>query len=390
MKEKLTTSEAEKLFEKMRGRIAKKLVGFETCGIYELDHDTSKTVRLSVEQFPVLELLPFALGLVQYRVVWNRVEKVRWTVYGSFEGNAFCIELRKMGPVFEFSPEIDEGKQKRIAGQLHCMLAAIHKDLKQLAMHQIAVGEVLIVNRYWEFNDRYEFFRKQTSEAYANNEFVADPNDNPLNQSLQAMMHDPKISRDGFYFTVAMVDVFFSRMEHLLLLHFAFLSRCTDEGDLARFITLPWKDRFKELVDIDRDEKSRKCWADLIQLKETIRNPFAHGGSENDGSSLMVQLPHVGPVPASLNGFKESPRASGWLPVEQGDFEKICLLCDQIDEMMRSGLLKHSFEMIEGGLDAAFDAKTRASYQEAIANPDELEGYIDGWNRRWMDYANFD
>lgn len=374
----------------MRVKIAKKLTGFEPCGVYELDHDTSNTVRLSTEQFPVLELLPFALGLVQYHVVWHRDDKVRWTVYGSFEGSAFCIELRKMGAFFEFSPEIEAGKQKRTAGQLHCMLAAIQNDLKKLAMHQIDDGEVLIVNRYWEFNDRYEFFRKQTTEAYTNNDFVADPNDDQLNQSMKAIMHDPKISRDGFYFTVAMVDVFFSRMEHLLLLHFAFLSRCAGEGDLARFMTLPWKHRFKELVDIDRDDKSRKCWSDLIRLKETIRNPFAHGGSENDGSSLMVQLPYVGPVPASLNGFKESPRASGWLPVEQGDFEKICLLCDQIDEMMRSGLLKHSFQMIEGGLDASFDAKARASYQEALASPEELEEYIDMWNRRWMDFANFD
>ena len=203
-------------------------------------------------------------------------------------------------------------------------------------------------------------------------------------------MHRSGVSRDGFYFTVAMVDVFFSRMEHLLLLHFAFLSRCVSDGDLVRFMTLPWKERFKVIVEVNADARHNKLYVELIRLKETIRNPFAHGGSENDGSSLMVQLPFVGPVPASLSGFRESSRFSGWLPIERSDYETICQTFDGVDEMLQSGELKHSFQMIEGGLDVAFDAETRASLQEALSKPDELAEYIDMWNQRWTDFANFE
>ena len=388
MSGRLEEREIENLVAKMRGRIAKNLVGFSACSAF--DEECSQSVRLSAEQFPVPELLPFTLGIAKFKVVLDREEKVRWTVFGSFEGNPFCIERRKMGVVFEFSQGIDQVKQKRIFGQLRSMLSAVRDDLKKLAMHQVHVGEVCIANRYYEFNDRYSFFRDKASAAYNNNEFVADPEDDDLNRAMKGLLHDPSVSRSGFYFAVAMVDVFFSRLEHLLILHFAFLSRWSENGDLERFMTQPWKDRFKELVDIDRDEESRKTWAALIRLKETIRNPFAHGGNENDFSSIQIPLPWVGLVPASLNGFKESPRASGFFPIEQGDFEEICKLLDRVDELMQCETLKHSFKMIEGGLDAAFTVESQEHYEEAIGNPDQLDEFIDAWNQRWMDYVNYD
>jgi hypothetical protein len=43
----------------------------------------------------------------------------------------------------------------------------------------------------------------------------------------------------------------------------------------------------------------------LKRIKERVRNPFAHGGVENDGGSLLVHIPTIGAMPANFTQIRD-------------------------------------------------------------------------------------
>ena len=128
----------------------------------------------------------------------------------------------------------------------------------------------------------------------------------------------------------------------------------------------------------------------MRRIKERIRNPFSHGGVENDKGSIFFHLPRIGMVPANFTRFGESIRFS-WLPVGNDDHAEACETFDALDTLLSTGDLAGPHEFVRWGVDPSFDADHSTDYAGAIAGgPEMVEAYIDAWSRRWEMHQNMD
>jgi hypothetical protein len=386
-KGKVIDEDSTRLFNRIQKKLKKRLKGFSPGEFKEVDGKCTFDIRPKPDEFPVPSLVCYLLNkFLDFPILYRREEKIRWSIVGKLDETNFLIELRKMGFVFVFPTVTSEPISRRVVKQISGAISALDKEFKKIIDFQILNGNVTIPNLFHEFRNRYQFFREKALGAFHN--FQPDPEADELTTGMQKSFHQTGFSSEGFYFSVEMIDSYFSLLEHVLLLHFAFIGHCKEKGQLLEFLFMNWEDKFKKIIQIDQIEGFDKVWGDLKSIKERYRNPFAHGGNENDGSSLFIHLPGFEPVPASLNEFKHSPRFDRMHPIERGDFERISELFNKVDSALSSTNLEPSYKMLVGSIDPAFDKESQKKYQEAVNS--DVDRFVAEWNDRMDRLANFD
>ena len=196
--------------------------------------------------------------------------------------------------------------------------------------------------------------------------------------------------QEGFYYSVAMVDAYFSAFEHRLNLLRAFTGSPLPAGGFKAFMSQTWSEKTEELLGGYQSPEASKTLRAMRDIKERIRNPFAHGGYENDKGSLHVHIPTVGAVPGNITKFGKSARFS-FIPVGANDHGLSCEVFDEADKLLSTGPLAGPFRLMAAGIDPSFDEESLQSYRNAIEGGDEaLERFIERWNRMWERHANMD
>jgi len=398
-----TLAPKDDILSVLRKRLKKALVGF-TGHLPEgwQRHHLASAMKPSREDFPVPDLVKFALGSVLRFPTAGAEEKVRWTVFAMFNGVEVSFELRKFGFTICHAAhtEID---LKRLCGQLRSAVALTERWLTTLAQEQIQANNVTIANRNSEFDRRYRFFRSLADKAYKRASKQPRKRANakaklseleqlaaPFSELMTAWRHNSRMNTEGFFYSVAMVDAFYSRLEHQLILLRAFHGTPLTEGGLKAFLNLNWDEKMRAFIDVDGDLAIQKLYSQLKHLKERIRNPFSHGGVENDGGSLFVHVPSVGALPANFTKFRHSVRFS-LFPVEKEDHGSACALFDAVDTLFRSEPLAAAYSLVEGGIDPSFDVKSIAEYAAVVADtPGERETYMHYWHEENDRHANMD
>jgi hypothetical protein len=128
----------------------------------------------------------------------------------------------------------------------------------------------------------------------------------------------------------------------------------------------------------------------LREIKERVRNPFSHGGVENDGGSMFFHLPTVGQIPVNFSNFGNSVRFS-FLPIEEEGHSDYCKVFDELDDFLSSEDLERPHALMDAGVDPSFDTETLKRYAEAISGTDEdLKAFLDEWGQMWTMHANMD
>jgi hypothetical protein len=375
------------------------LEGFSSEWSDSRDYDLMQSTRLARKDFPVPELLLFAL---RNGLGWRSMghgEKVRWTVLGQVGGEPIAFELQKFGlkmlrPVGEHAFD-----DQRVIGQLRGAIQITEKFLKPLTEHQIQHGELVIANRFAEFSSRYLFFREKADVAFRQAKRKRrQPKNRPeasgiegLGSLLSAVLnHGLKQKQEGFFYSVAMVDCYFSAIEHRLALLRAFTGEPMSEGGFREFISMSWDKKLTEILGRKQSNKIRETIRDLRRIKERIRNPFAHGGFENDKGSLQVFIPTVGMLPANFTKFGESARFS-LFPVEDQDHTECCYTFDEVDKLLSSGHLAGPHRILEAGVDPCYDRKSLSLYRTTISGGDDsIEAFLEYWGHIYEREANMD
>ncbi|WP_205418699.1 hypothetical protein [Pseudomonas syringae] len=386
----------KELLELLRNDLAKRLEGFSSNApaieIYELSGS-----RLPREDFPVPEMLLLMLrNFLGWKWSGPR-EKVRWTVYGTFSGEPIAIELGKFGLTMLSSPALSKSR-KRIEGQLKSAVNIVEKFIRPALEEQVSSGKVTIGNHLSEFVSRYEFFRSQAGKAFRRAERKA--KEKPKGGSefpegiISALMHGYSRSmgaqQEGFYHSVAMVDAYFSALEHRLNLLRAFTGAPLPEGGFKALMSKTWNEKLDELLGPNPSPETRKTLQGMRDIKERIRNPFAHGGYENDKGALHVHIPSIGTIPGNITKFGKSARFS-LIPIGANDHELNCAVFDDVDKLLSMGHLSGAYRLMEAGIDPSFDEESLRSYGDAISGGEEaLEEFIDHWNYMWELHTNMD
>jgi hypothetical protein len=255
----------------------------------------------------------------------------------------------------------------------------------------------LIVNRFREFYERYRFFRRLAEKAYLKarkpprrRRTAKSELDHAVLHITDNMSHLLSSNREGFFHSTAMVETYFSALEHRLVLIRAFAGAPLAPGELKQILASKWYDKLKAVLSTAGDREAELLLATLRRIKERIRNPFAHGGVENDGGSLFFHLPQVGAIPANFSRFGDSVRFS-FLPIEPDDHVKCCATFDALDKLLSRGALSDPHRLMEAGIDPSFDAESLKNYADASADGEEgLELFIRRWSLEWERHANMD
>lgn len=246
------------------------------------------------------------------------------------------------------------------------------------------------------YNGRYTYFRELADRAFAFKPVAKEAPtegadaDHILTGITEQMNQMANAEHRGFFASGAMVDAWFSRLEHRMLLLRAFLGKAMAKGAFNTFVAARWDDRLVALFEGKLDDANGALLGRLRDVKATIRNPLAHGGVENDGGAFYFHLQGVGAVPANLSRYRGRLRMS-FVPIPINTHEETCALFDAVDMMLESGPFALPNEFVRWGIDPQFDAKTVASYGRAIAEgPDAVEALIEQLGREWERHTNMD
>lgn len=392
---KAERSTGENPFGRARKRLEKKLVGFSSDFPRDLQRHEMESSRPNTKDFPVPELVLLALRNVMGWRWSGHGEKVRWTVYGSVLGEPIAFELRKFGFTI-LRAKSAQVPQDRIVGQLRAALRELENELKPLADHQARRGAVLVVNRFGEFDSRCRFFREKARKSFRGARNPPKPKRSTKGGKAvmagiaDALNYVSRRQRAGNFYATAMIDAYFSALEHRLILLRAFIGLPLEDGGLTAFLSKRWDDKLRVILPVDANKPAAEMLGKLRRIKERLRNPFSHGGLENDGGSLFFHMPEVGVIPANFSNFADSPRFS-FLPIEDQTFDECCNAFDALDKLLSSGALKLPDRFVVAGVDPSFDAASLVQYAEAIAQGEgAVEEWIARWGHEWETHANMD
>lgn len=93
----------------------------------------------------------------------------------------------------------------------------------------------------------------------------------------------------------------FKERRRIWTLHVSFLP----EGGIEKVLAARWDDKLQAVLGAGSQAHGRMIGR-LRDIKERIRNPFAHGGTENDRGSIYCHIPGVGTIPGNMSRTKNS------------------------------------------------------------------------------------
>lgn len=383
----------------LRRRISKELAGFEGGLPKGCDPWSLRGGRPRPELFPVPELVLFALRDLMGFPTSGVGEKVRWSVYATVDDQPFMFELRKFGFAIGYRDGTAPALVRRVEGQLSRSLRVLEPFLQERAREQIAVGNLTMANKFSEFDNRYRYFRSLADLAFTTKEEAANgPARRPgvdhlrtdMAELTMRMNRSMRRQAEGYFASGAMVDAFFSRLEHRLLLLRAFIGRELAVGEFETFLQLSWDQRLRQVAQMGSKPEQGRLVGKLREIKENVRNPLAHGGVENDGGAFYFHLERVGAIPANLSRYRGRLQAS-FFPIAHTTHADLCRIFDEVDTVLAEGDLELPNEFVRWGIDPQFDAAALQSYAQAIAGgPEATEALIDKLGREWERHVNMD
>ena len=264
------------------------------------------------------------------------------------------------------------------------------KLLEPYSKEQIENGHVTIANKYHILNDMYLYFRNSAKKAFQRptpeSKIISyDKNRNPTGWRCDIT----KNKREGFFNTTAMVDSFFSRLEHLLILLLPFRDYNHKKDSLIGLIDADWGRKYKRIFDVNDDKKAKHYYDRLISIKEKFRNTLSHGFFEKNGASLFFHMEGLGAIPCHLSSFTKSIHYS-FYPIEYESFKEICQEFDRFDRYLRDDIAAFGFKYIESGLNIAFDNRSIIDYKNAMNSEATFNDYIDKMSDLTNNAANMD
>jgi hypothetical protein len=320
--------------------------------------------RLDFEEFPIPDLVLFALTRLRGLKALGPGEKIAWSINAQFRNVPLEIALRKFG----FQVIYPKGTPCDVVDALvKCLKKAAHlaaKSLAQFAQHQIDRGDVSIDNQYRIFDGAYRFFREEGEERFK---------DTPTNGI--AVMLSPRFAEAG-YCAGAMVNAYFSRLEHVLVLAIAFTDFEPGNGALRKLAESTWDKKLGDVFDLETDGVAKRLRDLLGKVKKQFRNPIAHGGFDKRGTLFYFHVSGIAAMPALLSDYKVSIERYV-TPITELEFAELCTQLDECDHLLESTHLGVGVRFARRCLPVSFSESKRKKYREIAAHPEKFEDFFD-------------
>jgi hypothetical protein len=375
----------------LRRKLKPKLVGWAPGDPTLGQQLAVKSERPDPYDVPVPTLVHLLGVLINYPTA-GRAEKVAWSLYAQIDGEQVILEHRKFGFTICRQPA-SKVAVSRIVGQLKTAIKLVEAWLEPHARSQIDTGHATIANKFSEFDRRYRYFRGAADDAFAK---AAAPPAPPapgkgldgLRLAMSSYNAGVRHQHEGFFNSTAMVDAYFSRLEHWLTLLLAFRGRPLPASGLVGFLASKWDAKLTEILPPSTRTRETAL-GEMRALKARVRNPFAHGGVENDYGSLFFHLNGFGAIPGNFTRFRDSVRFQ-FIPIEHDDHQDHCSLFDRLDALLGQDDLELPNFLVGEGIDPALDPTSLGHYAMAVSSQAEAADYSRHWNDQWERDTNMD
>jgi hypothetical protein len=327
--------------------------------------------------------------ILKFPYAWKPMEKTLWAMPVKYRGIPFTVEHAKFGLGVMSDASEAVGLLPDLLRTLDRASRITDRILRPVLEERIATRHVTIRNLYPTLHSRYVFFREHALASFRTP---------PPPRELTSRSADGKITgwsqdifkpkREGFFYSTAAVDAFFSRLEHLLVLCLPFVPQARSI-DLAKHLAATWAVKYRSLVDFSSDRRGKRVYDALRAIKEQYRNPLAHGGFERGSSSLLVHMPECGAIPASLSEFRDGLHYTLY-PLSERSFEECCAVFDECDSYFESGPLRRGYRFAATALNVALDQESVKEYEAAGASDEAFEELIDRTINLTDMHANMD
>jgi hypothetical protein len=319
-------------------------------------------VELPQSDFLAPDLLVYVLHRIMGFPKYGPREKMHWGISFAFQGSPCQVECRKFGMCL-ILPD------RQAHAPIHkALLRACQIDeqaLDEFARREIEAGRVIVPNHYRTLGHAYGFFRNLAKEAYERPDRKLETgSQGGIEFTRWTFLEGPM---HGSFLTTGMLDAYFSRLEHLMILLLAFSKRDVGNHALMTFIKSNWKKKFKAILDISSDRKAKELYDRLNTVKERFRNTLAHGLLDRGGGSLWLWMPDVGQIPANMVEHRKSLKFV-FVPIEKPSFDMICELFDEIDNFLASSHTRYGYKYARTGLSVSFFEDARAEYHLAMSD----------------------
>lgn len=343
-----------------------------------------KPIEVKQDQLPLSSLVFICLVMFKGYRYWGKEEKLLWTIPFKYKSYPLLLSYRKFGLqiLSNSGTAPPQALVKEMLKQLNKAIKVTEKLVQPYADQQVKAGNVTIANSYHKLNMMYRFFRRKAKERFRR-AGCAPASLTPSKTGLIAPLLNWRVKHEheGVYYATAMIDAFFSRLEHVLVLVLPFVGFDPVREDLVAFISSSWKDKFKRVFDVQRDRLAKSLYDQLDSIRERYRNPLTHGYFEKAGASLYFHIPGLYAVPVRLSKFREGLHYS-FFPITAASLDEVCRVFDKTDTLLKSGALGKGFLFAKTGLDVAFDVNSMAKLHTACSSNKSLKEYIE-WRTHW-------
>jgi hypothetical protein len=372
----------------LQKRILKKLDGFAPAPDFGADDIyailTQAKDRISRDTFPVPRLLRFLFSSVLGFPEMSRLDKMHWCLVFRYRGHLCFLADGKFGLRF-YHAESAQIDLTEVYRRINSALRLVENELlAPAAQAALASGDIIVTNHFKGLDSRYPFFRKLAETR--RREFRPRENTHQTQMISHLFRVNPAADAALAHYNYATIDAYFSRLEHFLVLAFAFGDFAPGKDDIRPFIGSDWGDKFRRVFPLS-DATSKVLYDRLHSLKESFRNPLTHGGFEKGGTSFSFQHPDAGRLPVVLSGISESPRFSLSIGTH-ATFETATALFDECDSWFQDVAASKAWTYAMSGLDLQFDAAEiqhlRSLSQDALAE------WIEETHERIAVYRNAD
>ncbi len=303
----------------------------------------------------------------------GKFEKVAWSIAFTYKLIPFAFSLQKFGLKLyhhkDFSPP--EGLVQEMLQALTRAMKIVAKLCQPLVNEQIRSGNVTIANSFLELDKMYLYFRGQAEENFIPKPKPSEPKIEGMAASLTELWR----RRDAAnYNASAMIDAYFSRLEHLLILILPFMRYDRTKHDLVRLMGAVWSDKFKTVFNLSTHTTARSLYERLVALRERYRNPVSHGNFQKDGKSLYFHFP-VGAISCQLSSTV-AEQSNSITKLNENEFKELCAFFDEVDAFFETGPAEYGYEYAMSGLEVAFDKNSLDGYMNAARDHESLKDFI--------------
>jgi hypothetical protein len=313
----------------------------------------------------------------------GRDEKEAWTVYVKFKGEPFLLTFRKFGFRIISSKQSDKITDLGREAMYKIFKAIPYAEelIQPLVKEKVQKGNITLENHYDEILCRYNFFKKKAIEQFVKG---ANPRYKTTYYKKKGKPTGSSMTQDlagknriaGNNYGIAMMDVYFSLLEHLLVLMLPFISGIDhDKMDVEEFILKNWKEKIKAIVPL-ADPKAGKLYKTLLDIKENLRNPLTHGHFQKDGNSIYVHMKTIGAIPMNLSR-RERQFTYSSSQIYHENFNSIVQCFEGFIEFLsKNESTCYAMAFIKKGLSVTFDQKSRELYRDAMTDMETFERFL--------------